>query len=297
MKIMSFLLNAVLVFMSIVSQAQTVVQKGLPYQGYAVDNDGKAISNKTIVVKFSIAPGSYTEEIETNTNEIGMFYVVVGISSQAKNKEFSAINFFKKSTIYTLKVEAKLKSGGNYQTITEEPLRTVPYANTAGNGVPVGSVVAFGGNTVPLGWLLCDGKSVLKTDYPNLFNLIGYAYGGSGASFNLPDYRGVFLSGMDASESDTLDTSKHTYTTAAPRNRFTVTESQHNHSYIKYQVDYNGDLNTIQALTGKYNSDGSFPTGATNTFGPDGAHTHNSVTGGDNETRPYNAAVLYMIKH
>jgi microcystin-dependent protein len=39
-------------------------------------------------------------------------------------------------------------------------------------------------------WLLCDGTSVSTSTYSGLFALTGYAFGGSGASFNLPDMRG-----------------------------------------------------------------------------------------------------------
>jgi hypothetical protein len=43
------------------------------------------------------------------------------------------------------------------------------------------------GTSLPTGWLLCDGASVLKATYPDLFDAIGYDYGGSGTNFNLPD--------------------------------------------------------------------------------------------------------------
>lgn len=39
-------------------------------------------------------------------------------------------------------------------------------------------------------WLLCNGASVSTTTYSGLFALIGYAFGGSGANFTLPDLRG-----------------------------------------------------------------------------------------------------------
>lgn len=53
--------------------------------------------------------------------------------------------------------------------------------------VPVGTITAFAGSTVPLGWLLCDGASVSTTTYAALFGVVSTTYGGSGASFNLPD--------------------------------------------------------------------------------------------------------------
>lgn len=63
----------------------------------------------------------------------------------------------------------------------------LPYASATAT-VPVGTVVAFMGQTVPEGWLLCDGREVSRTDYPTLFSTIGITYGaGDGVStFNLP---------------------------------------------------------------------------------------------------------------
>jgi microcystin-dependent protein len=42
----------------------------------------------------------------------------------------------------------------------------------------------------PSGWELCEGQSLDTAVYPDLFAVIGYTYGGSGSTFNLPDLRG-----------------------------------------------------------------------------------------------------------
>src|SRR5881227_1132787 len=63
-----------------------------------------------------------------------------------------------------------------------------------------GMVFAYAGNVVPQGFLLCDGSSLDSRDnrYKNLFAAIGTAHGGDGNPvFNLPDYRGLFLRGVD----------------------------------------------------------------------------------------------------
>lgn len=64
---------------------------------------------------------------------------------------------------------------------------------------PSGSIVAFGGSVPPDGWLLCDGSIVSRTEYATLFAAIATTHGaGDGATtFNLPDYRGRFLRGVD----------------------------------------------------------------------------------------------------
>ena len=58
-------------------------------------------------------------------------------------------------------------------------------------GVPVGVTMAFAGATAPEGYLICDGSSKLRADYPALFEVLGGAsspYGlPSGTTFNVPD--------------------------------------------------------------------------------------------------------------
>ena len=65
-------------------------------------------------------------------------------------------------------------------------------ANVATPGLPVGSIQAFAGANAPAGWLLCDGSTVSRGNYPDLYNTIGNTYGsGDGSTtFNLPDLRG-----------------------------------------------------------------------------------------------------------
>lgn len=60
-----------------------------------------------------------------------------------------------------------------------------------------GIVVPFAGQVAPVGWLLCDGKNYNTAEYPNLFQVIGYTYGGSGLTFKVPDFRGKTFWGGD----------------------------------------------------------------------------------------------------
>jgi microcystin-dependent protein len=62
--------------------------------------------------------------------------------------------------------------------------------------VTSGTVIAFAGNYVPRGYLLCDSREVDVLNYPDLFRAIGAIYGGNGTSkFKLPDFCGMFLRG------------------------------------------------------------------------------------------------------
>lgn len=71
--------------------------------------------------------------------------------------------------------------------------------NNSGDGSPVGSIVYFAASAAPVGWFACNGASLNTTIYQDLFNVIGYTFGGTGTLFNLPDLRGEFLRGWDNS--------------------------------------------------------------------------------------------------
>lgn len=65
------------------------------------------------------------------------------------------------------------------------------------NTTPAGTVVSLASATVPTGWLLCDGSSKATATYPELAAALNYAFGGSGANFNVPDMRGRVAMGVD----------------------------------------------------------------------------------------------------
>jgi microcystin-dependent protein len=69
-------------------------------------------------------------------------------------------------------------------------------------GVPPGVVEAYLGGTaaVPSGWVLANGASLSTATYPALFGVLGYRFGGSGASFSVPNLNvGYFLVGSTSS--------------------------------------------------------------------------------------------------
>ena len=67
----------------------------------------------------------------------------------------------------------------------------------APNVFPAGMISSFCSTNIPDGWLECDGSSVPVSIYEDLFDAIGYTYGGSGANFTIPSYQGMFLRGKD----------------------------------------------------------------------------------------------------
>lgn len=79
---------------------------------------------------------------------------------------------------------------------------------TGGDTVPIGSIVAFASDTIPNGWLLCDGSVVSRTTYSELFNAIGLNYVEDGVEwldeerFPLPNPKGRTLVGKDSTDTD-----------------------------------------------------------------------------------------------
>lgn len=62
--------------------------------------------------------------------------------------------------------------------------------------VPIGTVVFYLGTTIPDGYLLCNGASLSRTDFPELFEVLGTKCGSvDSAHFTLPDTHHRFLEG------------------------------------------------------------------------------------------------------
>lgn len=176
-------------------------------------------------------------------------------------------------------------------------------------GEPVGTIMAFAGGAVPAGYLLADGTAVSRTTYADLFAAIGTTWGsGDGSTtFNLPDLRGRFLRGVDFGAGNDPDAAARSNiigggntgdnvgsyqndATARPNTNFTTnTTGDHNHSF-------GGFTNINSGSTSYFFQENGNQTVNLST-GNAGNHSHSITGGGDNETRPINAYVQYIIKH
>jgi microcystin-dependent protein len=63
-------------------------------------------------------------------------------------------------------------------------------------GVPTGTVMWSAAPEPPVGWLPCDGRFVLASDYPVLAEYLGNSFGGDGVTFGLPNLVGRFIIGV-----------------------------------------------------------------------------------------------------
>ena len=68
-------------------------------------------------------------------------------------------------------------------------------------GVRPGTIHAWGGaaDSIPNGYLLCDGATYASTDHPSLFNAIVYTHGRNGDNFLVPNLQDRFIMGAGSS--------------------------------------------------------------------------------------------------
>lgn len=192
-------------------------------------------------------------------------------------------------------------------------LLLAPTLSFAGNyafqQVPPGTMLMYGGVTAPTGYVICDGSSYPRTGaYAALYAAIGTAWGAAdGSHFNVPDMRGRFPRGVDGGIARDPDRAARTesaaggntgdavgsiqgYAAKAPTNAFTVSDPG-NHTH-QQQINNPGTPNSGPTYQAPVSA--TLGTTAPSTLGG-GAHVH-TVTGGDNETRPVNAGVNFIIK-
>lgn len=197
-------------------------------------------------------------------------------------------------------------------------------AYVSGNNsfLPAGAIQAFAMNTVPTGWLECNGVAVSRVTYANLFSVIGVTYGaGNGVTtFNLPDLRGEFIRGLDNGRSvdpgrtlgsnQTGANNPHTHTIVDPSHNHTqnahvhgITDPGHNHSANTYDVfdssppgKFGSQAPTTGAITDYTNSNTTGVTVNAAAGTNNAASTGISINSEGTESRPRNVAMVYCIK-
>lgn len=319
--------------------AVSITQAGVPgvmtYKGQLLDAGGQPV-NGTNTIDFKLynvesGGSAFWSETQTVTVASGSFTVQLGDN---------AANLINDNLLDGNTWLGITMAGGTEMT-PRQKMTTVAYSlrakvaesvTSSDSLIPAGSIMAYAGTIAPVGWKFCDGASLDRATYSKLFTAIGTSHGSSsGTTFNVPDYRGRFLRGVDHAAG--RDPNKVGRTAAAtggnsgdavgsvqgnatklPGAGFTGTMSgtgatgtgtstgesaPHTHSGY-WKAANNGTAFSV------WSPSAAAPVDAYNTTD----HTHNipsltvSVTGtaavtggGDNETRPLNANVEYIIKY
>ena len=298
------------------ADAQSVPQL-VNYQGMLTDAGGQPLPTQEYNISFSIYTtatggtavwGPQIFDGNAGTGHGAKVPVVQGhfnvILGQVDTSDRSISEAFVSEETY-LEITV---NGGSPITPRQRILST-PYAL---NGVPAGMIGPYAGQNVPKGWLLCNGAAVNSQDYPALYAAIGTSWGnGSDDSdpntdFNLPDLGGRFLRGVDSSaeqrdpDRDSRTASKpggntgnsvgsvQEDATKRPNEDFTTnTTGSHRHAIL---------VNKTLGSQGSTTWAGSGSPWTSSVCSDAGNHSHTISGGGDNETRPINAYVNWIIK-
>ena len=175
-------------------------------------------------------------------------------------------------------------------------------ANLTGiQGVSTGIVIPWGSASIPSGFLECNGASISTSTYAALFAVIGYTYGGSGASFNLPDLTDRTI--VNKSNTKSLAQTGGANTVASQGNvsgnlaNYTLSTAEiasHTHGNFRKDMFFSGVYPAIGGAPGSYYG------GPSSNTGGGGAHTHSlssPVFSGDSTSvlQPY-LVLIYIIK-
>jgi microcystin-dependent protein len=147
------------------------------------------------------------------------------------------------------------------------------------SGVPVGSIIAYWGNTPPEGWLLCD-SSIIPSQYQSLIDFLG--------SSRTPDLRGMFLRGSNttinsSSKGNDGDPDEGSRSSGIGVSRIGSRQGDafQSHSHTISVKRTGGIQMNYVAAPGTYDDAGTAGT---------------NMSGTSSETRPKNVYVNYIIK-
>ena len=151
--------------------------------------------------------------------------------------------------------------------------------------VNVGEIVAYSSETIQTGFLECNGASLVRTDYADLFTAIGTVWGTADAThFNLPDLRGRFPRGWAHGQTTDPDRASRTASNTGGETGDKVGSIQdsqfvsHSHTYNYYP----SNLGLSVAESSWYVVAGQVLTGA---------------GGGGAESRPINTGAMFIIRY
>ena len=147
-------------------------------------------------------------------------------------------------------------------------------SGSSNSGVAIGTIVNWPSNSLPVGWLKCDGSTISRTDYSSLFSIIGTTFGaGDGSTtFNLPNITDKNILGNG------------TINETGGNNSVTLTTDNlpsHNHNY---------ESTHSHALAITVNSNGAHTHSFSDTTSSSGNHYHTvgsvkTGTSGNNQVR------------
>lgn len=250
--------------------------------------------------------------INANTSMLGEIFKVLSNGIVTIKNQLSMIgttsgqvNITVPASITTHTITMPSAQGAPSTVLTNNGSGGLSWGPGAAASAPPGMVITYAGTNCPAGYQMMYGQGLSTTTYAALFAAIGYTYGGSGATFTLPDMRGRAAFGRDnmggaavnritAGGSGITGTSMGAVGGQENRVLSTANMAAHTHGMNSHTHGYGGHWsndsasnvgapygdgsgNTYQDNIGQYWN----PTGTAtnNTISTDTNHQHNSVTG------------------
>ena len=156
-------------------------------------------------------------------------------------------------------------------------------------GIPTGFIGEWSANTIPDGWLLCDGSAISRTDYADLFAVIGTTWGdGDGSTtFNLPNSIGRFAEGASNAGSYHEAGLPNIEGTISNASSYGILDARSN-----YRYSTSGAFYDYQTKTANYQS----ANGTAKNFGIDASRC-SSIYGNSTTVQPASYTVRKIIKY
>ncbi len=189
------------------SFAQSASPQLIPFQGRLTNQQGVVYTSGQYSITFNIysqaVGGStlWTERHEKVGVTNGMVNVFLGSITTLSNVDFGTVKYLgitidadnNPATADPEMVPRQMIIPSFYAKNSETlNRRDWTYLN------PPGTILVYAGSSEPQGYKFCNGQSLDKNQYLNLFAVIGTTYGGDGnPMFNLPDLKGRVPAGKD----------------------------------------------------------------------------------------------------
>ena len=237
------------------------------------ENPIVTVTNATQIATGVVRFATQTEANEGTMNDVAISPLTMKNALQNNVEVYIPDATETQKGIIRIATDNEVANGVN-DTTAVTPKKLKDQINRSGIGNPTGAVIAFAGGSVPDGYLLCDGSEVVRTQYEDLFDVIGCDFGdGNGATtFNLPDLRGEFVRGLDNGR-------------GVDSNRTLGSSQSQSIQSHKHALDA-GPASSISTRAGGGNRASNSDTGETRAF----------PTNTNSETRPRNVALNYIIK-
>lgn len=161
--------------------------------------------NEVLAGKLTVGTGP-TANMDVATKQ----YVDTQTSSivvPTKTSDLTNDSGFVDNTYHDSSKQDTLVSGTNIKTINGDSILGSGDISVGGEKIPIGTIFEFptdDATKLPTGYLFCDGSAVSRTQYADLFAVIGTTWGsGDGSTtFNLPSKEGLVTVGVDSNDTD-----------------------------------------------------------------------------------------------